>query len=383
MLCLAAYAKINWTLDILGTRPDGYHLMDMLMQTVSLCDLLWMEESEELTLEAVPGGAESAARPEAGDGLSSAGVRYDASNLVYRAALLLRERCGVRRGARILLQKRIPSGAGMGGGSADCAAALKGLNTLWGLGLSRAELLSLGLELGADVPFLLTGGLARVGGIGERIQPLAPAPEVWLALVQPCDGLSTREVFSAFDRLNPAKLRHPDNAAAQDALLRRDLAALAPAMGNVLQAVSEPARPALAQAVRALEAAGAARAMMTGSGSVVYGAFDRCGDAVAAQAALEALSAQRGWGRVWLARTLPRGKKALQSPDKRVIMLSRTGLKGPSRAWPFPRRATKKGLISDGQSYLYHQDAKRRRHDRRTVPRYCARKRGQLHFPGQ
>ena len=310
MLCLAAYAKINWTLDILGTRPDGYHLMDMLMQTVSLCDLLWMEESEELTLEAVPGGAESAARPEAGDGLSSAGVRYDASNLVYRAALLLRERCGVRRGARILLQKRIPSGAGMGGGSADCAAALKGLNTLWGLGLSRAELLSLGLELGADVPFLLTGGLARVGGIGERIQSLTPAPQVWLVLV-PCEGLSTREVFSAFDRLNPARLRHPDNAAAQDALLRRDLTALAPAMANVLQAVSEPARPALAQAVRALEAAGAARAMMTGSGSVVYGAFDRCGDAVAAQAALEALSAQRGWGRVWLARTLPRGEKSV------------------------------------------------------------------------
>lgn len=311
MLCLAAYAKINWTLDILGARPDGYHLMDMLMQTVSLCDLLWMEEAEDLTLEAVPGGADGAPRPAAGDSLSSEVVRFDASNLVYRAALLLRERCGVRRGARIRLAKRIPSGAGMGGGSADAAAALKGLNALWGLGLSHAELLSLGLELGADVPFLLTGGLARVGGIGEHIQPLAPAPEVWLVLVQPCEGLSTREVFSAFDRLDPSALRHPDNAAAQDALLRRDLAALAPAMANVLQAVSEPARPALAQALRALEAAGAARAMMTGSGSVVYGAFDRCADAVAARTALEALSAQRGWGRVWLARTLPRGEKSV------------------------------------------------------------------------
>ena len=311
MLCLAAYAKINWTLDILGARPDGYHLMDMLMQTVSLCDLLWMEEAEDLTLEAVPGGADGAPRPAAGDSLSSEVVRYDASNLVYRAALLLRERCGVRRGARIRLAKRIPSGAGMGGGSADAAAALKGLNALWGLGLSHAELLSLGLELGADVPFLLTGGLARVGGIGERIQPLAPAPEVWLVLVQPCEGLSTREVFSAFDRLDPSALRHPDNAAAQDALLRRDLTGLAPAMANVLQAVSEPARPALAQALRALEAAGAVRAMMTGSGSVVYGAFDRCADAVAARTALEALSAQRGWGRVWLARTLPRGEKSV------------------------------------------------------------------------
>ena len=239
MLCLAAYAKINWTLDILGTRPDGYHLMDMLMQTVSLCDLLWMEEAEDLTLEAVPGGTERAARSKTNDGLSSAGVRYDESNLVYRAALLLRERCGVRRGARIQLEKRIPSGAGMGGGSADCAAALKGLNALWGLGLSRAELLSLGLELGADVPFLITGGLARVGGIGERIQPLLPAPQVWLVLVQPCEGLSTREVFSVFDRMDASSLRHPDNAAAQDALLRRDLTALAPAMANVLQAVSE------------------------------------------------------------------------------------------------------------------------------------------------
>ena len=311
MLCLAAYAKINWTLDILGTRPDGYHLMDMLMQTVSLCDLLWMEEAEELTLESAASGTEAVRAPEAGDGLSSEGVRFDASNLVYRAALLLRERCGVRRGARIRLAKRIPSGAGMGGGSADAAAALKGLNSLWGLGLSRAELLSLGLELGADVPFLITGGLAHVGGIGECIQPLSPAPEVWLVLLQPCEGLSTREVFSAFDRVNAARLRHPDNAAAQDALLKRDLASLAPAMANVLQAVSESARPALAQAVRALEAAEAARAMMTGSGSVVYGAFERCADAVAAQAAMEALSAQHGWGRVWLARTLPRGEKSV------------------------------------------------------------------------
>ena len=383
MLCLAAYAKINWTLDILGTRPDGYHLMDMLMQTVSLCDLLWMEEAEDLTLEAVPGGTERAARSKTNDGLSSAGVRYDESNLVYRAALLLREHCGVRRGARIQLEKRIPSGAGMGGGSADCAAALKGLNALWGLGLSRAELLSLGLKLGADVPFLITGGLARVGGIGERIQPLLPAPQVWLVLVQPCEGLSTREVFSAFDRMDASSLRHPDNAAAQDALLRRDLTALAPAMANVLQAVSESARPALAQAVRALEAAGAVRAMMTGSGSVVYGVLNAAPTPWRLRRPWRRCPRSAAGGACGLHAPCRAGKKALQSPDKRVIMLSRTGLKGPSWAWPFPRRATKKGLISDGQSYLYHQDAKRRRHDRRTVPRYCARKRGQLHFPGQ
>ena len=308
MLCVAAYAKINWTLDILGTRPDGYHLMDMLMQTVSLCDLMWLEEASEVTLEAA--GAEGTAAAAQG-AMSSEPVRYDASNLVYRAALLLRERCGVRRGVRMRLQKRIPSGAGMGGGSADAAAALRGLNALWRLGLSREELMRLGLELGADVPFLLTGGLARVGGIGEEIVPLLPAPQVWLVFLQPCGGLSTREVFSAFDALDPAALRRPDNAAAQEALLGGSLRALGAAMGNVLEAVSVPARPALSQAIEALEAAGAVRAMMTGSGSVVYGVFETCAGAARAKAALDLLAARCGWGQVWLARTLPRGEKSV------------------------------------------------------------------------
>lgn len=303
MLCAAAYAKINWTLDILGTRGDGYHLMDMLMQTVSLCDLLWLEEADGLTLEGARDGAEQK-RPE--DGLSSGEVLFDESNLVYRAAALLRKRCGVARGARMRLVKRIPSGAGMGGGSADAAAALRGLNALWGLGLSRGELAALGLELGADVPFLVHGGLARVGGIGEEIAPLLPAPEIWLVLLQPCGGLSTREVFSAFDACDPAALARPDTAAAQSALLRGDVSALGRAMGNVLEGVSASARPALQEAMRALEAAGAERAMMTGSGSVVYGAFHGCAAACVAARAVGALAASRGWGRVWLARSLPR-----------------------------------------------------------------------------
>lgn len=158
MLCLAAYAKINWTLDILGTRRTGYHLMDMLMQTVSLCDLLWMEDAEDLTLEAVPGGAESAAGPRRATAFPPPGCAMTRPTWSTGRPCFCASAAAWRRGARILLQKRIPSGAGMGGGSADCAAALKGLNALWGLGLSRAELLSLGLELGADVPFLLTGG---------------------------------------------------------------------------------------------------------------------------------------------------------------------------------------------------------------------------------
>lgn len=296
MICLKAYAKINWTLDILGTRPDGYHQMDMLMQSVDLCDTLWIEAADEITLTSA---AEETTRG-GEDALSSQAVAYDQSNLVYRAALLLRRRCGISAGAGIRLEKRIPSGAGMGGGSADAAAALIGLNRLWGLGLDRRQLCQIGLELGADVPFLLTGGLARVQGIGESITPLFPAPRVPLVLMQPCGGLSTGKIFAAYDALAAGPLARPDNAAAQEALLGGDLAALGAAMNNVLEAASVPARPALARAARALEQAGAIRAMMTGSGSVVYGVF---ADDKAALAAQRSLRQNPGWGKVLMAHT--------------------------------------------------------------------------------
>ena len=296
MICLKAYAKINWTLDILGTRPDGYHQMDMLMQSVDLYDTLWMEAADEISLTSASGEAAQGGE----DGLSSQAVAYDQSNLVYRAALLLRRRCGISAGASIRLEKRIPSGAGMGGGSADAAAALIGLNRLWGLGLDRRQLCQIGLELGADVPFLLTGGLARVQGIGESITPLFPAPRVPLVLMQPCGGLSTGRIFAAYDALAAGPLPRPDNAAAQAALLGGDLAALGAAMNNVLEAASVPARPALARAAQALEQAGAIRAMMTGSGSVVYGVF---ADDKAALAAQRSLCQNPGWGKVLIAHT--------------------------------------------------------------------------------
>ena len=212
MLCLQAPAKINWTLDILGVRPDGYHLLEMLMQSVDLCDTLCLWEADELTLE---GNAQSAAGQ--GEAMASQPVRFDERNLVFRAAQALLAHTGKRLGARMQLTKRIPSGAGLGGGSADAAAALVGLNALWKLNLSREALLDIGLRLGADVPFLLTGGLARVSGIGERMVSLSPAPEIWLVITQPCAGLSTAEVFAAYDAGGPLGLR-PDNDAAQAAL---------------------------------------------------------------------------------------------------------------------------------------------------------------------
>lgn len=301
MLCLKAHAKINWTLDILGRREDGYHLMDMLMQTVDLYDTLWLEPAPALILENVGQSWESASTH---DALDASAVPFDERNLVYRAAALLQRSCGVSDGARIRLQKRIPSGAGMGGGSADAAAALYGLNRLWNLGLARERLLQLGLSLGADVPMVLTGGLAHVGGIGEVVEPLSPASEIWLILLQPCPGLSTREVFSAFDTLPGEHLARPRTQEAQSALLRRDLPALARAMNNVLEGVSVPSRPALRAAMDAIESHGALRAMMTGSGSVVYGLFDTRQDAERAAGALRPVAAQNGWGDVTVTRTL-------------------------------------------------------------------------------
>jgi len=303
MLCLKAHAKINWTLDILGTRADGYHLMDMLMQSVEMHDTLWLEEADTLTLEDAA-QVHSARNGSDADDLSSAAVTYDESNLVYRAAKKLREYCGVEKGARMRLLKTIPSGAGMGGGSADAAAALRGLVQLWDLDISEEELLKLGLSLGADIPFMLTGGLARVGGIGEELTPLFPAPVVHLVMLQPCGGLSTKEVFGAFDALDPASLTRPQTDDAQRALQSGDLSALGHAMNNVLEGVSVQARPAIGEAAKALKALGAVRGMMTGSGSVVYGVFESEEAAAAAAEKLRPIAHKNGWGDVWTTHTL-------------------------------------------------------------------------------
>lgn len=269
-MLLEARAKINWTLDILGRREDGYHLMDMLMQSVTLADNITISPCDRLELSVTAsfrsGVSDMAAAAEP--------VPGDERNIAYKAAVALQAYTGCTNGAKIELKKHIPSGAGMGGGSADAAAVLYGLNKLWQLDLTHRQLREIGLKLGADVPFMLTGGLARVGGIGEKIESLSPAPSVWLVLLQPCDGLSTKEIFSAYDAPSAdTQIFRPRTAAAQRALLAGDLGELGIAMNNVLEGISVAKRPAIHAARELLEAAGAIRAMMTGSGSVVYGLF--------------------------------------------------------------------------------------------------------------
>ncbi|MEA5016523.1 MAG: 4-(cytidine 5'-diphospho)-2-C-methyl-D-erythritol kinase [Candidatus Limiplasma sp.] len=293
MLRVTARAKINWTLDILGQRADGYHLMDMLLGSVELCDTLWLQRAKDLSLGVESegyGGPEGAAAPPA--------VAADRRNLVMKAALALQEATGCRLGAEMRLVKRIPVGAGMGGGSADAAAALLGLCALWNLKVPGDRLEAIALALGADVPFLLRGGLARVQGIGEAIRPLPPPAPIWLVAVQPCRGLSTQEIFRAFDEAPGEALLRPDTQGAEKALLRRDLPSLAKAMGNSLEPVSAARRPEIPQAIEALEEQGALRAMMTGSGSAVYGLFE---DEKTARAAFSALRDR--WAKTYLTRT--------------------------------------------------------------------------------
>lgn len=265
-ITIKAHAKINWSLNILATRDDGYHQLDMLMQSLELCDVLSFENARWLTLDV--------------DGQS---LPVGGRNLIIKAAQALNDYMGQRRGARIQLKKHIPVCAGLGGGSADCAATLLALNRLWNLRLNLNTLMSIGKTLGADVPFCLTGGLARVGGIGEELRPLPSPPRIPLAMVTPGGGLSTARVFHAWDEghypIVPA-----DMDALADALSRGDLIQAQALSFNALEAPAIALLPAVAQAMDAFTRLGAQFVRMTGSGSTVFAAFSTPEQAKAAAA---------------------------------------------------------------------------------------------------
>ncbi len=258
---IKARAKINWTLDILGQREDGYHLMDMLMQSVSLADTITLTPAAQVNI--TTGGYPK--------------LPANERNLAYRAAIALQKATGCTKGAAIHVEKRIPVGAGMGGGSADAAGVLAGLNRLWGLGLTQQQLEAIGLTLGADVPFCLRGGLTRATGIGEKMVSLPCGRLYDLVVIQPCRGLSTGEVFTAYHE--KADIPRPATDDAQLALENGDAALLSASLGNVLQGVSQDMRPPIGEAIATLKQQGALTALMTGSGSAVFGVFDNEADA--------------------------------------------------------------------------------------------------------
>jgi len=268
-MLIQAFAKINWSLDITGIRDDGYHLMDMLMQPVSLADEITLTPSD--TISITTGGYPP--------------CRADETNLAWRAAAALKSFTGYPGGVSIHVQKSIPIGAGMGGGSSDAAGVLYGLNRLWKTGLPSETLERIGLQLGADVPFALRGGLSRTRGIGEILENYENKYNYWLVIIQPCAGLSTAKVFGLWkEEGSPAR---PDTNAALSALETGDFAKLCESIGNVLQPVACRLRPEIEKNCGALMREGASTARMTGSGSAVFGVFR---NAAAAEKAFKALS---------------------------------------------------------------------------------------------
>lgn len=253
---IKAYAKINLGLDVLGRREDGYHDVRMIMQTVSLYDMLTIRKSR------VPSIQLKTSRP---------WLPTDRKNLVYRAADAFMEHCHISGGVNIYLNKRIPVAAGLAGGSADAAATLEGLNKLYRTGLSKQELMKLGVSLGADVPYCILKGTALSEGIGEILTSLKPVPDCHVLLVKPPISVSTKYVY---EKLYPDTfVKHPDIDLMIKAIEEGNLSELASGMDNILQSVTIGEYPVIRELKEKMKDQGALTALMSGSGPTVFGIF--------------------------------------------------------------------------------------------------------------
>lgn len=259
-VCISAYAKINLTLDVLGKRPDGYHELSMVMQSVSLADSVILRETGEkefsltTNLGFLPGTDK---------------------NIAAVAARVFAAHTGVSlAGLEIHLEKRIPVCAGTAGGSSDGAAVLRGLNDWFSTGLSREELARMGEEVGSDVPYCVLGGTALAQGRGERLTRLPALPECFIVLCKPGFPVSTPELFH---RIDEVKLHfHPDTAGMLQALEQRDLTGVSRRLFNVFEEVLPAPRQAVIQEIKnTLLSQGALGACMSGTGPTVFGIFDQ------------------------------------------------------------------------------------------------------------
>ena len=254
---LKAFAKVNYALEVRGVRADGYHEISTVMQSVSLHD--------ELEISRADGGFELLVEPE------GTSIGPSDKNTVCRAWRLLEEATGEKLPVRIRLGKAVPAGAGLGGGSADAAATLVGLNRLFGLGLGEAELREIGARIGADVPFCIRGGTVLGEGVGEVLTPLPAPPDHHLVIAKPDHGAETARIYKAYDARTGEP--RPSVASALEALRTGDVGALARSLDNDLAPVTEVLVPEVAALREALVTAGAIGAVMSGSGTAVYGLF--------------------------------------------------------------------------------------------------------------
>jgi 4-diphosphocytidyl-2-C-methyl-D-erythritol kinase len=267
---LQAPAKVNYRLDVIRRRPDGYHDLRMIMQRIGLCDDIVISETE------TPGIRVSC---------GAAGVPEGPENIVWRAADALLRRAGRQAGLEIRITKRIPVAAGLGGGSSDGATVLMGVNELLGLGLSDQELMAIGVTLGADVPFFIFKRTALAEGIGEQLTALDGVPPVWLVLVNPNVPVSTAWVYQNL-RLTSEKVL------TKIPLLYDSVADVCAVLANDLEAVTISRYSIIREIKEKLLAAGASGALMSGSGPTVFGLFT---EEAAARQAAATVSAGQSW----------------------------------------------------------------------------------------
>jgi len=284
-----APAKINLALQILRKRQDGYHEVDMILQSVSLKDCLEIEK--------IPVGIELTC--------NVSELPTDSRNLVWQAADLLKKRYSVSSGARIHLEKVIPAEAGLAGGSADCAAALRGLNQIWGLNLSTSKLQELGAELGSDVPFCILGGTARGQGRGERLTILSDVPHFHVLLVKPSVGVSTGQAYGGFREDGICRTFGVPEMV--EAIERRDREAICGKLNNDFENWILNEKPMIAEIMKVLREVGAKGVGMSGSGPTVFALGDSKEEIERWQVAVRHL------GETWLCETL--GKEEGDNDD--------------------------------------------------------------------
>ena len=255
-ISINAMAKINLGLDVLRRRENGYHDVKMIMQTVNIYDTLDFVKLQESKIVVKTDTME---------------LPTDENNLIYKAAKLLFEKCGVIEGVEITLTKRIPIAAGMAGGSTDAAAALVGINTLFDLNLSMDELKEIGVKIGADVPYCIEGGTALSEGIGEILTKLPDAPDCFVVVAKPEISVSTKYVY---ENLHANELKyHPDIDGMVKAIRENDLDGVCKRMENVLETVTETKYPVISELKKLLKDAGAENSLMSGSGPTVFAIF--------------------------------------------------------------------------------------------------------------
>lgn len=256
MLYEKAPAKINLTLDVLYKRPDNYHEVEMVMTTVDLADRIGLEAREDGLIKIV-----SADRY----------VPDDQRNFAYQAAQLLKDTYDIEQGVNIHIEKEIPIAAGLAGGSSDAAATLRGLNTLWNLGLSLDELAELGAKIGSDVSFCVYGGTALATGRGEKIEHLTAPPTCFVVLAKPKIGVSTAEVYGG---LKVEGLQHPNTKQMLQAIETNDYDLVCASLGNVLETVTLELHPEVVIIKEQMQRFGADAVLMSGSGPTVFGLVD-------------------------------------------------------------------------------------------------------------